>query len=103
VSAVCGVLLLRALTVDVDVALFHELAELRQPLGCVYFRHVDGAEGGRGVKGSGGSGEGQCVCNSYMWAPQQARDHVESRWQASGAISITLPSTLLGGLSAVTS
>jgi hypothetical protein len=55
------------------------------------------------VKGSGGSGEGQCVCNSYMWAPQQARDHVESRWQASGAISITLPSTLLGGLSAVTS
>jgi hypothetical protein len=76
----CNVLALMAVLggyhVDVDIALLHELAELCQPLGRVYFRHVDGAQGGGGVEGSGGPGAGQCVCDSYLWAPQQAREHV---------------------------
>ena len=41
-------------TVDVDLALLHEPTELGQPVGCVYFGHVDSAQGSRGVEGSDG-------------------------------------------------
>jgi hypothetical protein len=56
-------------TVNIDIALLHELAELGEPLGGVDFRHVDGAEDRRSVEGSGGR---QWVFDGYMCAPYQA-------------------------------
>ena len=32
-------------TIDVDIALLHELAEVRKSLGRVYFGHVDSTQG----------------------------------------------------------
>jgi hypothetical protein len=62
-------------TVYVDIALFHELAELGQALGGVYFGHVDGTEGSRDVEGAGGgtgvkSGCTSCCCR--VCAQQEA-------------------------------
>jgi hypothetical protein len=61
-------------TVDIDVALLHELAQLRKALGGVNLGHVDGTQDGRGVESAGGK---QRVFDGYMCAPQQAWEHVE--------------------------
>jgi hypothetical protein len=61
-------------TVNIYLALLHELAELGEPLGGVYLCHVDRAECGRGMKGSGGR---QWAFDGYMCAPQQAFEHIE--------------------------
>ena len=53
-------------TVDVDIALLHELAELREPLGGVDLGHIDGTYGSRSVESTrcsqGGSGCVHCGC-----------------------------------------
>jgi hypothetical protein len=74
ISCLSGVLFVLVCTVNIDLALLHELAELREPLGGVYLRHVDRAECGRGVKGSSGR---QRAFDGYMCAPQQAFEHIE--------------------------
>ena len=53
-------------TVDVDIALLHELAEVRQPLGRVYLGHVDGTQGSRSVEGSDSERWRPCgyICSS---------------------------------------
>lgn len=39
-------------TVDIDIALFHELAQLREAVGGVNLGHVGSTQGGRGVESS---------------------------------------------------
>lgn len=61
-------------TVDIYIALLHELAELCEPLGGVYLRHIDRAQGERSAEGSGGK---RWAFDGYMCAPQQACEHIE--------------------------
>ena len=58
VSRLCNDATAEGHTVDIDVVLQHILAELREPLGRVYFGHVDGAEEAGCVKGSMGRKKG---------------------------------------------
>jgi hypothetical protein len=96
VSAVCdlSVGVGGARTVDVDVALLHEPAQLREPLGGVDLGHVDGTQGGRRVECSGGARQGVLDSDSdsdsdtYMYtrAPWEAREHGGQR--AAGLCSV---------------
>jgi hypothetical protein len=67
-------------TVDIDITLLHELAELHEPLGGVNLRHVDSAEGRGGVESSSSKRArfGGYMCSSCrVCAPYEAREHGE--------------------------
>ena len=64
-------------TVDVDIALLHELAELGEPLGGVYFGHVDGTQDGRGMERSYGLSGGYMCRSCRVCARYEARKHIE--------------------------
>lgn len=62
-------------TVDIDIALLHELAQLRKAVRGVNLGHVDRTQGRRGVESSR---EGKCVTDSDMCALQPAREHIDA-------------------------